>query len=164
MRNLREWEAALQSEVEDLRRRREQIDAELQKKSKKLELIRQVRLLEEEPTGTYAVGPAATEARATPKAVKELAQRILMESQEPLHIGDIHRQFRERGYPIPGSGTPFNILAHLVNDRTFVRVARGTYALAGSVPQEQILPRASRKPRKKQRKKRRDSESGMGGK
>jgi hypothetical protein len=162
MTDLLKWETALQSEIEDLRRRREQLDAEIQKRTKKLELIKQMRLLEEEPGGTCATSSAAIEVRATPKAVKESAQRILKESQGPLHISSIHRQFQERGYPIPGSGTPFNILAHLVNDKTFVRVARGTYALAGSVPQEQVLPKATRKPRKKHRKKRRDSNLGMG--
>jgi hypothetical protein len=162
MKNLGEWEAALQSEVEGLRKRREQLDAEIQKRTKKLELIKQMRLLEEEPSGAYPTGSAVIETRATPKVVKESAQRILEESQGPLHISIIHRQFQERGYPIPGSGTPFNILAHLVNDKTFVRVARGTYALAGSVPQEQILPKAPRKPRKKHRKTRRVSGLGMG--
>jgi hypothetical protein len=74
-----------------------------------------------------------------------MARRVIAEAGHPIHITEIHRQFVDKGYPIPGGGTPFNILAHIVNDKTFVRIARGTYALTGTVPEEQVLPRAPRK-------------------
>lgn len=149
-----EWESALESELERLQRERNRVDAELQRAAKKLELVKQMRLLESSPTDAATrVPPTVKETRATPTTVREMAHRILSESPRPLHISEIHQQFVDRGYPIPGSGTPFNILAHLVNNKSFVRVARGTYALAGSVPQEQILPRAQRKARRRRRKK-----------
>ncbi len=87
--------------------------------------------------------------------VRELTQKILTEAAGPLHINEIHRQFVSKGYPIPGGGTPFNILVHLLNNKTFVRVARGTYAIAGTVPEEQVLARAPkvRKPRKSKKRK-----------
>lgn len=153
---LTEWEEALGQEIERLQGERERIDSELQRTTKKLELVKQMRLLEDGSAQslTPTVKPLK-EQRATPTAVREMACKILSESARPLHISEIHEHFIARGYAIPGSGTPFNILAHLVNDKSFVRVARGTYALAGSVPPEQVLPKAERKVKrhKKRRKK-----------
>lgn len=150
--NLTEWEAALGREIQHLQTERERVDSELKRATKKLELVKQMRLLEggSAQSGTPAV-TALKEPRATPTAVREMAHRILAESARPLHISEIHEQFVTRGYAIPGSGTPFNILAHLVNNKSFVRVARGTYALAGSVPPEQVLPRAKRRARRRRR-------------
>ncbi len=150
---LTEWETTLGREIQRLQSERERVDSELQRATKKLELVKQMRLLEggSAPGATPAV-IAPKERRATPTAVREMAQKVLSESARPLHISEIHEQFVARGYAIPGSGTPFNILAHLVNDKSFVRVARGTYALAGSVPPEQVLPRAERKTRRRRRK------------
>jgi len=144
---LAEWEGLLQSELEELSQRRQELDVQLQHVSRKLELVRQMRSLEESPQLDGVQNPAETvsvEKRPTPASVREMARRILTELGRPLHISEIHRQFLNRGYPIPGGGTPFNILAHIVNDKTFVRVARGTYALTGTVPEEQVLPRTPR--------------------
>jgi len=162
-KTLEEWEAMLQREVERWQNERSRIDSELQRTLKKLELVRQMRLLDDTPTSD--IGMAVTpvkEGRATPTAVREMAQRILSDAKRPLHISEIHKEFLHRGYPIPGSGTAFNILAHLVNDKSFVRVARGTYAVAGSVPQDQVLPRAKRKMRHRRRKKKSGLRQGMG--
>lgn len=153
-KRLAEWEAGLQREVERWQNERSRVDSELQRATKKLELVRQMRSLEAGPVPEKAPSPStAKDGRATPTAVREMAHKILSESARPLHISEIHGQFLARGYAIPGSGTPFNILAHLVNDKSFVRVARGTYALAGSVPPEQVLPRAERKARRRKRRK-----------
>ncbi len=89
---------------------------------------------------------ALKERRATPTSFGRWHTRYFRSATRPLHISEIHEQFVARGYTIPGSGTPFNILAHLVNDKSFVRVARGTYAQAGSVPPEQVLPRPKERP------------------
>jgi hypothetical protein len=151
LNKIAEWEEVLQHEVERLQGERDRVDSELQRALKKLELVRQMRSIDDPPTPQTLA--AVKEHRATPTAVRETAQRILLDAKRPLHISEIHKQFLDNGYAIPGSGTPFNILAHLVNDKSFVRVARGTYALAGTVPQEQVLPRAERKSRRRRRKK-----------
>jgi len=154
VRKLTEWEARLQKDVDRLQAESNRIDTDLQRATKKLELVRQMRSLESDPAPQTAPAVSASrDGRATPTLVREMAQRILAKAARPLHISEIHKQFIDNGYAIPGSGTPFNILAHLVNNKSFVRVARGTYALAGSVPQEQILPRAERKARRRRRKK-----------
>lgn len=159
---LAEWEQALNDELRELSRRRESLDADIQRISKKIELIRQIRSLGDSLASSSAtpVLPPTPEVRATPIVVRDAVKKILSDSGRPLHIGEIHRDFLTRGLPIPGRGTAFNILAHLVNDKAFVRVARGTYALAGSVPEEQILPKAPRKKRSRRRAKRaREEES-----
>lgn len=150
-KRLSEWESTLQREVERLQSERSRIDAELQRAAKKLDLVRQMKSLDDGSAADTAVPPISPDVRATPSSVREMTQRILSELGRPLHISEIHQQFVARGYPIPGGGTAFNILAHLVNDRSFVRVARGTYALAGTVPQEQVLPKAERKARRRRR-------------
>ena len=153
-----EWDAALRDELDILKKQRNEIDAHLQRVSKKLDLLRQMRSLEEPSAAAAPQGAAliaASDSRPTPANVREMTKKILAELGRPLHISEIHRQFTGRGYPIPGSGTPFNILAHLVNSKDFVRVARGTYALSGSVPPEQVLPRVTRKRRRARRRKRR---------
>lgn len=152
---LAEWESAVQKELEDLRKRKESLDNEIQRIAKKLELIRQMRVLEATPDHPKPAAPSpAADTRATPIAVRDAVRKILTESPQPLHIAQIHREFLTRGIPIPGRGTAFNILAHVVNDKNFVRVARGTYALAGSVPADRVLPKAQRRQRVRRRKKR----------
>jgi len=162
---LRDWEKALQGEVERWQAERSRVESELQRATKKLELVREMRSLDASPASTASLVPSAIkDGRATPTSVREMTQRILSESARPLHINEIHQQFVERGYPIPGSGTPFNILAHLVNDNSFVRVARGTYALTGSVPEDQVMPKAPRKPRRRRKRKKTAARQPMEGK
>ncbi len=81
LERLGEWEAALQSEVENLQKRRDQVDAELQRTLKKLDLVRQMRLLEEGPARLGATTITAhKDVRATPTAVREMAHKILSEA------------------------------------------------------------------------------------
>ncbi len=149
---LGKWESALKHELDDLRKRRNEIESQFQRVSKRLELIRQMRALDEAPEQPVSPPDSpASEAKPTPSTVREMTKRILIDTGRPLHISEIFREFTNRGYPIPGRGTPFNVLAHLVNDKSFVRVARGTYALAGTVPQESVLPKAPRRHRRARR-------------
>ncbi len=157
LEKLLEWEGLLKSELDELSQRRQELDVKVQHLSRKLELVRQMRSLEESPhleTTPDPIETASTEKRPTPGSVREMARKIIAELGHPLHISEIHRQFLDRGYPIPGGGTPFNILAHIVNDKTFVRIARGTYALTGTVPDEQVMPTAPRTRGTRKRKKR----------
>jgi hypothetical protein len=147
---LQQWEQSLSTEVEALKKRRADIDADIQQQLKKLELVRQMLALEGGSPDHAGDQPlAASEARATPTGVREATKAILTEIGHPLHINDIHQAFIDRGYPIPGGGTPFNILVHLAKSSGFVRVARGTYALAGSVPEAQVLPEQPRRAKRK---------------
>jgi HB1/ASXL restriction endonuclease-like protein with HTH domain len=147
-RVLADWESALTTEIGELRKKREQLDAELQRTSRKLELIRQMRSLEQ-PAHKPEPNAASHDSKATPFGVREAAAKILLECGKPLHISEIHRAFLDRGYAIPGKGTPFNILAHMVNDKNFARTSRGTYALRDAVAPEQIMPKAAPRRRKR---------------
>jgi len=163
LQQLGEWESTLTVELDELRKKRNDLDRDLQRIARKLELVRQMRTLEGAPDSepmahTFPIGGA--DSKASPASVREMVSKTLSESGKPLHINEIHRAFLDKGYPIPGRGTPFNILAHVVNDKAFVRVARGTYTLTGSVPQDQILPKAPRKQKKARRRKRRQATAG----
>ena len=150
--DLQAWELTLVAELNELRSRRSDLDLEIQRVSKRLDLVKQMVALDGAPLADQQMERPTGELRPTPANVCESAKTILLECGHPLHINDIHRMFAEKGYPIPGGGTPFNILVHLTNSKQFVRVARGTYALAGSVPESQIIPRAIRQdPRRRKR-------------
>ena len=142
--NIKEWERALSADLDSLILRKQGIEAEIRSVSKKLELVRQMVALE----GSGVAGDVPetnSKGKATPASVREAARQILKSAVRPLHINEIHTEFLSRGDAIPGVGTPFNILVHLLSDPTFVRVARGTYALSGTVPDDQVLPRQPRR-------------------
>lgn len=71
----------------------------------------------------------------TAAEVKVYVEQILADAKRPMKIGEIHAEFIRRGFPIPGKGTPFNILVHISREMKsnknakFVWAARGTYAL-----------------------------------
>jgi hypothetical protein len=132
---LQERQNALESEMKSLQTQKNAIDLRLALIGKKLDLIRQMVRLESgndegQDSGTFGIAAD----------VKGLARQIIEDAGKPLHINEIHRQFLERGYAIPGEGTPFNILAHIVRDKTLARVARGTYALAANTAESARLP------------------------
>jgi hypothetical protein len=55
---------------------------------------------------------------------------ILGEFERPMTIQEIHGAFIRQGKPLPGRGTPTNIVAHISTSPLFVRRGRGIYALA----------------------------------
>jgi hypothetical protein len=59
----------------------------------------------------------------------EAAVEILREFERPMSIQELHAAFIRQGKPLPGRGTPTNILAHLGSSPLFVRRGRGVYAL-----------------------------------
>jgi hypothetical protein len=62
---------------------------------------------------------AARMARLSPtcRRVVEKAVELLEETGKPLQIREIHQQFHERGWWIPGRGEKANIIVHLRNSR-----------------------------------------------
>jgi hypothetical protein len=148
-RYLQERHDALEKELKALQGKKSVIDQELALVSKKLDLIRQMRRLESgdaEASTPVTLGSGAD--------VRSLARQIIADAGNPLHISEIHRQFLDRGYAIPGEGTPFNILAHIVRDKELARVARGTYALASQTPPGDRLPSSTTKKAHRRRRKR----------
>src|SRR5258708_6699619 len=60
----------------------------------------------------------------------EAAAAILREFDRPMTIQELHGAFIRQGKPLPGRGTPTNIVAHISTSPTFVRRGRGIYSLA----------------------------------
>jgi hypothetical protein len=60
----------------------------------------------------------------------QAAVEILREYHRPMPIQELHAAFIRFGKPLPGRGTPTNIVAHLGTSPVFVRRGRGIYALA----------------------------------
>lgn len=152
---LRQWEQELSAEVETLRQRSNQIQSELQRSMRKLELVRQMLEVDgQDVQADQQRGPDGTGPRPTSITVRDCVRRILQEAGKPLHISEIHQEFLRRGYPIPGVGTAFNILAHIVKNKDFVRLARGTYALSESVPADKVVVARSAERRRRSRRRR----------
>lgn len=152
---LRAWEKQLATDVAALRDRQRGIESELKLNENKLELIRQMISLDQ-PSDSQVAGLQASDlGRATSITVKQSVRNILEEAGRPLHISEIHREFVKRGHPIPGGGTPFNILVHIVKDRGFARVARGTYALrtGDEIPLGIAKPKKQKTRRKRRKRK-----------
>lgn len=73
---------------------------------------------------------------------------ILSTADRALHISEIRDRYLAMGRIIPGKGTEANLIAYIVRDQRFKRVAKGTYALAAE-GEIQAPPRPHRKRRKK---------------
>lgn len=68
-------------------------------------------------------------ARRIRERVQAHAEAILREHGKPMRITDLHAAFVRKGFPLPGRGTPTNIVAHLVASDRFSRHSRGVYGL-----------------------------------
>jgi hypothetical protein len=78
------------------------------------------------PVGLQGRGSPARSVRET---VAEAVRSMLLERGAPMRIQDIHSEFLRRELPLPGSGTPANIAAHLVDRGVFSRPRRGIFGL-----------------------------------
>lgn len=127
---IRVWIAVAEKQVELLANEADRVQYQLAQARKRL-------------TDLYELLAAATHspiavsakqlglARSVRDRVLDSAEEILREAGHPLSITQIHAEFVRRGHPLPGRGTPTNIVAHLITkpDR-FEKRSRGVYALA----------------------------------
>lgn len=106
-------------------------------------------------TGTvsapYVHAVPATGPGAIGQYVIDRATEILREAGGPLHINDLHAQFVQQGYQVPGAGKPVNLTAHLRRATDIVSPSRGMYGLVEHVGR---IPDTGRK-RTKRRSRRR---------
>lgn len=83
---------------------------------------------------------------STKEYVETRVIKILEDSdQDRLHINQIHTQFRERGYSIPGAGKPVNITSHIRISERIKSPKRGYYGLVERVGD--FPPRTTKKKR-----------------
>jgi hypothetical protein len=69
---------------------------------------------------------------ATPISVSDMAYEVLAQQvePEPIHYRELAQLITAEGKLIPGQDPAANLVSHLSRDERFMRVARGTYALA----------------------------------
>jgi hypothetical protein len=140
MKQIKAWKATLEAEIKSLDEKAAALNSHSQKKRQQLDLI--TKLLDSEiQTNSplrHAEKEAATKSAGqnpTPNEVKDRVLEILLEANRPMNIKEIHAEFVRRGLPIPGKGTPFNILVHMSREvkkgagSRLYRTGKGTYAL-----------------------------------
>ena len=144
---LKEWGSSIEAELQAIRKEIQSLNTVLQRKSQQAELIR--RLIESadastplpNPTASVSTLEVSSSLTVTPSMVKDSVYEILRDAKRPMNINEIHAEFLRRGFPIPGKGTPFNILVHIGRElklgrrARFCRVGRGTYSLRNRSPE-----------------------------
>ena len=128
----------LTSEIEPLMRERSRLEDQLR-------ILRELMasLCDESAPADSVRSPAtltfadSSQGRLVPELTRERVQRqvreILSEYDRPMHISDIHAEFEQRCWKVPGAGEPVNITAHIGKSTDIIAVRRGVYALANEV-------------------------------
>jgi hypothetical protein len=127
---IRGWIARAEADAKELAEQAEAIQAQLAEARRRLMLFYEMLA-----AATNSPVPVSSEemglARSTRNRVWDHAEQILVAHGRPMRIQDIHTQFVRSGYPLPGRGTPTNIVAHLVAaPERFSRPSRGVYGVA----------------------------------
>lgn len=77
--------------------------------------------------------------------VQANVREILEAAGGEMHINDIHAQYIERGWAVPGLGKPANLSVHLMNADGIRSTRRGYYALGEAGQPKSINARSSKK-------------------
>lgn len=134
--NVRKW--ILETEAEVIR-----LDAEAERIQTALAEARKRLMLYHELLAALTKAPVkvSDEELRIGRSVRERTIRataeILGEFERPMTIQEIHGAFIRQGKPLPGRGTPTNIVAHISTSPLFVRRGRGIYALTEWVEEEE---------------------------
>jgi len=93
----------------------------------------------------------ANELQAVKPNIADRVLELLKEAAQPLHISEIRNRYIAKGFTVPGRGNESNLLVYIVRDPRFIRVSKGTYAVAegGVVPVPNVKPKAKKRRRKK---------------
>jgi hypothetical protein len=147
---LRGWRRATEDDLRALRDRMAPLEAELRAKEEQLAAIDRLLALQrpELASSPMVEGERRTgEARGASSFLDAAAAHLAKEGA-PLHYREIHSRVVAAGREVPGRDGAANLLAHIGRDPRFVRVGRGTYALA----EWRLAGLARRKRRKRGRK------------
>jgi hypothetical protein len=125
---IRGWITRAEAEVADLSQQADRIQAEVKEARRRLMLLYEVLA-----TVTSSPVPVSNEQLGGGRSIRQRAQanaeEILRAHGKPMSIQHIHAEFIRRGMPLPGRGSPTNILAHLSASDRFSRKGRGVYGL-----------------------------------
>jgi hypothetical protein len=144
---IEELQGRLQTRLTEIEEQLRPLQGEAAKLRTQLDLV--TKLLHV-TTGNGTV-PKQASALASDISGKTVADNVaeILAGGEPLHISQIRDRYVEGGRTIPGKGTYANLLAYMVRDRRFVRVAKGTYALSDRTQLPADPPKRRRKRRRK---------------
>ncbi len=125
---VRDWIATAETDLADLVKQSEDLQRRVAQARVQLKLMYELLAsVTDEPT------PDNPESMGMERSVRERVVegvvQILREHHTPLRIQDIHAEFLRRQLALPGSGTPANIAAHLVDRDLFTRPRRGVFGL-----------------------------------
>lgn len=126
---IRGWIAKAEGDLAELQAEAERIQRSIAQVRTQLELMYELLATvtgEQIPTLSKAEG----DGKSVRERVVESVITILRDHGSPMRIQDIHAEFLRRQLPLPGSGTPANIAAHLVARDLFTRPRRGVFGLA----------------------------------
>lgn len=125
---IRAWAAQAETDLAELIAEAERLQRRVAQARMQLELMYELlATVSNEPVQRSSEFAFAE--RSVRDRVVESVIQILQERGDPMRIQDIHAEFLRRELPLPGSGTPTNIAAHLVNRDLFSRPRRGVFGL-----------------------------------
>jgi hypothetical protein len=149
---IEEWRDQLRHELQELERQATPLLAHIRQLKQQLDLLD--RLARVTAEGALPDPPASPSELTAPNdqgsPPTEIIAEILRKAGEPLHISAIRERYIASGHLIPGKGTESNLLAYMVRDPRFVRIAKGTYSL-GSGPARPSPAKSKRKRRRRRR-------------
>jgi hypothetical protein len=126
---VREWIAKAEDDIEEMTTQADEIQRRLAQRRIQLGLLYELLASIDGETIPRRIDLVASE-KSVRERVVEGAVQILKDQGEPMRIQDIHSEFMRRKFPLPGSGTPTNIAAHLIDRTVFTRPRRGVFGLA----------------------------------
>jgi hypothetical protein len=126
---IRGWVARAEAEFSELSVQAERVQQQLAEARRQLMLFYEMLA-----TATNAPVEITAQERQSALSVRDQvqdnAESILREVGHPMRAQDIQMEFVRRHMPLPGRGTPTNIMAHLVAaGNRFSRPSRGMYGL-----------------------------------
>ncbi len=146
---VRAWLSEVESELGAMADKLEPLLGE-QRRLEERRMLLQSLLRSFEATGPNGAGTAARAAGSVARYVVDRAAEILRDEGQPLHINDLHAQFLERGFSVPGAGKPVNLIVHLRGAEEIASPMRGVYGLTeqvGAVSRQAAPPRRRKRAR-----------------
>jgi hypothetical protein len=126
---VRAWIEVAEHDVAHLASSSDEIQVRLAQARKRLVLYHEILA-----TLTKAPVPISDQVLKVGRSIRERtvesAIEILRAHGRPLRVQDLHAEFIRHGHPLPGRGTPTNIVVHLASSPLLERRGRGIYALA----------------------------------
>jgi hypothetical protein len=123
---IRRWVSEAEAEVAQLTDEAERVARQLAEARRRLGLLH-------EALAAVSKDPAVLKTTVEPLSIRERVIRdtrsILEYAGHPLSISAIHAEFIRCGYPVPGRGSPTNLVAHIGATDRIARLSRGVYVL-----------------------------------